>query len=78
MDGLPAWPALFLVRLELVIIFWFVEDKCFAVGTEGFLFPVFLGPVRVRRGAYVCVCHHLILYITASMLALFVFFMLLL
>ena len=61
MDGLPAWPALFLVRLELVKIFWFVEDKCFAVGTEGFLFPVFLGPVRVRRGAYVCVCHHLIL-----------------
>ena len=53
MDGLPAWPALVLVCLEFVAIVWFVEDKCFAVGTEGFLFPGFLVPVRVRWGAYV-------------------------
>jgi hypothetical protein len=53
MDGLPAWPALVFVRLELGTIFWFVEDKCFAVGTDGFLFPGFLGPVCVCRGAYV-------------------------
>ena len=49
MDGLPAWPALVFVRLELVTIFEFVEDKCFAVGTEGFLLPGFLGLVRVSR-----------------------------
>ena len=53
MDGLPAWPALFFDSLELVTIFEFVEDKCFAVGTEGFLLPGFLGPVRVLRGGYV-------------------------
>ena len=50
MDGLPAWPALVFVRLKLVTIFEFVEDKCFAVGTEGFFLPGFLGLVRVHRG----------------------------
>ncbi len=53
MDGLPAWPALVFVRLELITIFEFVEDKCFAVGTESFLLPGFLGLVRVLWGGYV-------------------------
>ena len=53
MDGLPVWPVLVFVRLKLGTIFRFVEDKYFAVGTDGFLFPGFLGPVCVRRGAYV-------------------------
>ena len=53
MDRLPAWPALVLVCLELVAIVWFVEDKCFAVRTEGFLSPGFLVSVLVRWGACV-------------------------
>jgi hypothetical protein len=53
MDGFPAWPALVFVCLELVTNFEFVEDKCFAVGTEGFFFPGFLGLVRIRWGGYV-------------------------
>ncbi len=52
MDGLPARQALVFVHLKLVTIFEFVEDKCFSVGTEGFLLPGFLGLVRVRRGGY--------------------------
>jgi hypothetical protein len=81
-DGLPAWSALVLVRLEFVSIVWFVEDKRFAVGTEGFLFPGFLVPVRVCWGGCVspggCLSPPLpatkkfIRSIIASMLALFV------
>ena len=53
MDGLSAWPALVLIHLEIVAIVLFLKDKCFAVGTEGFLFPGFLVPVHIHWGVYV-------------------------
>ncbi len=48
MDGLPAWLSFVLVHLELGTIIWFVEDKCFAVGTAGLLFLWFLGLICSR------------------------------